>query len=41
MGSNPYEVIRFFNLRNLSSRTMALGFTQPLKEMSTSNLRRG
>jgi hypothetical protein len=28
----------FFNLPNTSSRTMALGLTQPLTEMSTRNL---
>jgi hypothetical protein len=28
----------FFNLPNPSSRTMALGSTQPLTEMSTRNL---
>jgi hypothetical protein len=32
------EVIGFFNLPNPSSRTMALGSTQPLTEMSTRNL---
>jgi hypothetical protein len=32
------EVIGFSNLRNPSSRTMALGSTQPLTEMSTRNL---
>jgi hypothetical protein len=37
-GSIPDEVIGFFNLPNLSSRTMALGSTQPLTEMSTRNL---
>jgi hypothetical protein len=37
-GSNPDEVDFFFNLRNPSSRTMALGSTQPLIEMSTRNL---
>jgi hypothetical protein len=31
----------FFNLLNLSSRTMALGSTQPLTEMSTWNLPAG
>jgi hypothetical protein len=31
----------FFNLPNYSSRTMALGATQPLTEMSTRNLRGG
>jgi hypothetical protein len=34
-GSIPDEIIGFFNLTNLSSRTMALGSTQPLTEMST------
>jgi hypothetical protein len=38
MGSNPDEVIGFFNLSNPSSCTMALGSTQPPIEMSTSNL---
>jgi hypothetical protein len=28
----------FFNLRNPSGRTMALGSTQPVTEMSTRNL---
>jgi hypothetical protein len=37
-GSIPDEVIRFFNWPNSSSRTMALGSTQPLTEMSTRNL---
>jgi hypothetical protein len=32
------EVIGFFNWPNPSSRTMALGSTQPLMEMSTRNL---
>jgi hypothetical protein len=36
-GSSPDEV-DFFNLPNPSSRTMALGSTQPLSEMSTRNL---
>jgi hypothetical protein len=31
----------FFNLPNPSSRTMALGSTQPLREMSTRNLPEG
>jgi hypothetical protein len=35
--SSPNEV-DFFNLPNPSSRTMALGLTQPLREMSTRNL---
>jgi hypothetical protein len=38
MGSIPYEVIGFFNWSNLSSHTMALGSTQPQREMSTRNL---
>jgi hypothetical protein len=33
----PHEV-DFFNLPNPSRRTMALGSTQPLTEMSTRNL---
>jgi hypothetical protein len=37
-GSIPYEVNGFFNSPNLSIRTMALGLTQPLTEMSTRNL---
>jgi hypothetical protein len=40
-GSIPDEVIVFFNLPNPSSRTMALGSTQPLTEMITRNLPRG
>jgi hypothetical protein len=36
-GSNPDEM-DFFNLPNPSSRTMALGSTQPLTEMSIGNL---
>jgi hypothetical protein len=32
------DEVDFFNLPNLSSRTMALGSTQPLTEMSTRNL---
>jgi hypothetical protein len=32
------EVITVFNLPNPSNRTMALGSTQPLTEMSTRNL---
>jgi hypothetical protein len=38
VGLIPDEVIGFFNLRNPSSRTMALGSTQPLTEVSTRNL---
>jgi hypothetical protein len=37
-GSIPDEVTGFFNWPNLSTRTMALGLTQPLTEMSTRNL---
>jgi hypothetical protein len=37
-GFIPHEVIRFFNWPNPSSRTMALGSTQPLTEISTRNL---
>jgi hypothetical protein len=40
-GSIPGEVIRFFIWPNLSSRTMALGSTRPLREMSTRNLAGG
>jgi hypothetical protein len=36
--SFPDNVIAFFNSPNPSSRTMALGPTQPLTEMSTRNL---
>jgi hypothetical protein len=36
-GSIPDEVFGFFNWFNPSSRTIALGSTQPLTEMSTSN----
>jgi hypothetical protein len=35
---SSYVVIEFFNLPNISIRTMALEFTHPLKEMSTRNL---
>jgi hypothetical protein len=34
----PMRWIFFYNLQNPSSRTMALGSTQPLTEMSTRNL---
>jgi hypothetical protein len=37
-GSIPDEITGFFNWPNPSSRTMALGSTQPLTEMSTRNL---
>jgi hypothetical protein len=36
--SIPDEVIGFLNLPNPYSRTMALGSTQPLTEISTRNL---
>jgi hypothetical protein len=38
IGLIPDEVIGFFNLPNPSSRTMALGSTQPLTEMNIRNL---
>jgi hypothetical protein len=34
----PMRALHFFNLPNPSSHTMALGTTQPLREMSTRNL---
>jgi hypothetical protein len=37
-GSITDEAIGFFNQPNPSSRTMALGSTHPLTEMSTRNL---
>jgi hypothetical protein len=40
-GRSPVRVpdeVNIFNLPNPSSRTMALGSTQPLTEMSTRNL---
>jgi hypothetical protein len=36
-GSSPDEM-DFFNLPNPSSRTLALGSTQPLAEMSTKKI---
>jgi hypothetical protein len=36
--SSPKQIIRFFNWHNSSSRTMSLGSTQSLTEMSTRNL---
>jgi hypothetical protein len=36
-GSIPDAVIGFFHWHNPSGRTMALGSTQPLKEISTRN----
>jgi hypothetical protein len=38
VGLIPHKVIGFFNWPNPSSSAMALGSTQPLTEMSTSNL---
>jgi hypothetical protein len=38
VGLNPDEVSEFFILPNPSSHTMALGFTQPLTEISTRNI---
>jgi hypothetical protein len=38
LGFRMVPYVEFFNLPNASSRTMALGSTQPLTEMSTSNL---
>jgi hypothetical protein len=37
-GSIPYEVTGFFSLPDSSSRTMALGSIQRLREMSTGHL---
>jgi len=37
-GSIPDGVIRIFHLHNLSGRTMSLGLTQPLTEMSARNI---
>jgi hypothetical protein len=37
-GLIPDEVIGFFDLPNPSSRTMALGSSQPLTEITTRNL---
>jgi hypothetical protein len=37
-GSIPDGVIRFFNWPNPSSRTVTMGSTQPLTEMSTRDL---
>jgi hypothetical protein len=39
-GSSPDEATELLILHNPSSRTMALGFTQPLAETSTRNLPR-
>ena len=40
-GSIPDGVIGIFHLRNPSGRTVALGLTQPLTEMSTTNISSG
>jgi len=40
-GLIPDGVIGFFHRHNPSCRTMALGSTQPLTEMSTRNIFRG
>ena len=37
-GSIPYGVTGIFHSHDPSSHTMALGFTQPLTEMSTRNI---
>jgi hypothetical protein len=37
----PNELDFFFNLTDFSNRTMALGSTQPLTEISTKNLHEG
>ena len=37
-GSIPHGIIRIFHWHNPSGRTMALGSTQPLIEMSTRNI---
>jgi hypothetical protein len=41
VGSIPDEAILFFNWPDPSRRTMALGSTQPLTEMSSRNLHEG
>jgi len=38
VGSIPDGIIAIFHSRNPSDRTMALGLTQPLTEMSTRNI---
>jgi hypothetical protein len=41
VGRSPVHIpdeVNFFNLSNLPSRTLALGLTQPVAEMSTRNL---
>jgi hypothetical protein len=37
VGSSPEEM-NFFNLSSPSSRNVALGLTEPLREMSTTNV---
>jgi hypothetical protein len=37
-GSIPDDIFGIFRWHNLSGRTLALGWTQPLTEMSTSNI---
>jgi hypothetical protein len=37
-GAIPDDVIGIFHCHNPSGRTMALGLTQPLTEMSTRNI---
>jgi hypothetical protein len=41
VGSIPDEIIGYFIRHNPSSRTMALGSTQPVTEMNTRNFPRG
>jgi len=38
MGSIPDSVIRVFHRHNPSGRTMSLGLTEPLTEISTRNI---
>jgi hypothetical protein len=41
VGSIPYGVIGIFHWHNIFGRTMALGSTQPLTEMSTRSISGG
>jgi hypothetical protein len=41
VGSIAVDIIRFYNLYNLSSRNMPRGSTEPLTETSTRNLPKG
>jgi hypothetical protein len=41
IAGSSLDEVDFFNLPNPSSRTLALGSTLPLAEMSTGNLRVG